>query len=148
MSCGTSSQPCSCGFEEHDKINSIKNIDIEKHTNKRVVTMANECNRNMTKVEKTKSAFTDFCRSTSLHGWQHLIETHQHRGLYMWICIVVASIGVASFFLLTSVHDFTSKYVVTNIDTTTAPLNVSLQNIRCNTARNRFIFLCPCRCCS
>ena len=129
MSCRTSIQRC---FEEHDKLNSIENIDNPKDTNKRVVTMANECNGNMTRVEKTKSAFTDFCRSTSLHGWQHLIETHQHRGIYMWIFIVVASIGVASFFLFTSVLDFTSKYVVTNIDTTTAPLNVSFHNIYCS----------------
>ena len=82
--------------------------------------------------DKAKDAFTDFCRSTSLHGWQHLTETpHLSRGVphgsgkYMWILIVVASIGVASFFLFTSILDFTSKYVVTNIDTTTAPLNVS-----------------------
>jgi hypothetical protein len=124
MSCGTSSQRC---FKEHDNLNSMENINSPKHTNKRVVTMANECNGNLTRVEKTKSAFNDFCRSTSLHGWHHLIETHQHRGVYMWIFIVVASIGVASFFLFTSVDDFTSKYVVTNIDTTTAPLDVSLK---------------------
>ena len=91
--------------------------------------------------DKAKDAFTDFCRSTSLHGWQHLTETpHLSRGVphgsgkYMWILIVVASIGVASFFLFTSILDFTSKYVVTNIDTTTAPLNVScrFKLMKCN----------------
>ena len=84
---------------------------------------------NLTKMDKPKSPFTDFCRSTSLHGWQHLSEGPIGRrpgisGKYLWIFIVAASIGVALFFLFTSVDDFTSKYVVTNIDTTTAPLHV------------------------
>ena len=82
-------------------------------------------------MDKTRLTFTDFCRSTSLHGWRHLSENHHHKGVkrqsggkYMWIFIVTASIGVASFFLFTSVDDFTRKYVVTNIDTTTASLHV------------------------
>ena len=83
--------------------------------------------------------FTDFCRSTSLHGWHHLTDStatvSQHGnhkrnkvkggGRFMWFLIVSASIGVASFFLSTSVKDFTSKYVATSIDTTTASLHVS-----------------------
>ena len=83
--------------------------------------------------------FTDFCRSTSLHGWHHLTDstaTVSHHGnhkrskakgggRFMWFLIVSASIGVASFFLSTSVKDFTSKYVATSIDTTTASLHVS-----------------------
>ena len=81
-------------------------------------------------MDTIKLAFTDFCHSTSLHGWQYLSESHHHNGVtrrggkHMWILIVAASIGVASFFLFTSVDDFTSKYVVTNIDTTTASLQV------------------------
>ena len=81
-----------------------------------------------------KSAFTDFCLSTSLHGWHHLIDTQRNStgtgtlrkngGRFMWILIVSASLGVASFFLFTSVYDFTSKHVATSIDTTTASLHV------------------------
>ena len=84
---------------------------------------------NTTKLDKVRKAFTDFCRSTSLHGWQHLSESPIGPPTigrkYIWMMIVAASIGVASFFIFTSVTDFTSKYVVTNIDTTTAPLRVS-----------------------
>ena len=87
-----------------------------------------ESDKNFTKMDQSKSPFTDFCQSTGLHGWQHLSECTQGRsgshGRYFWIVIVVVSIGAASFFLLTSVADFTSKFVVTNIDTTTAPLKV------------------------
>ena len=88
-----------------------------------------EDGRNFGKMQKVQTAFTDFCGSTSLHGWQHLSESHREtsavRGKYIWMLIVAASIGVASFFIFTSVDDFTSKYVVTNIDTTTASLHVS-----------------------
>ena len=85
--------------------------------------------------------FRDFCRSTSLHGWHHLTDNavpssqreNQAKssktkggGKLMWFLIVSASIGVASFFLFTSVSDFTSKYVATSIDTTTASLHVSI----------------------
>ena len=88
-----------------------------------------------------RKEFTDFCRSTSLHGWHHLTDpssTVSQRGnqfknkskgggRFMWFLIVSASIGVASFFLCTSVNDFTSKYVATSIDTTTASLHVSFK---------------------
>ena len=118
------SERCSCCFEEH----SVQyHNDVQNNI---TFDMDNECP--VTTMNRTKSAFTDFCRSTSLHGWQHLSIADQNRGVttrgggkYMWILIVAASIGVASFFLFTSVDDFTSKYVVTNIDTTTASLRVS-----------------------
>ena len=88
-----------------------------------------EDRRNLAKMQKVQTAFTDFCGSTSLHGWQHLSESHREastaKGKYIWMFIVAASIGVASFFIFTSVDDFTSKYVVTNIETTTASLHVS-----------------------
>ena len=91
---------------------------------------------NTTMSFDVRKEFTDFCRSTSLHGWHHLTDhatnINQHGryrtkggGRFMWLIIVSASIGVASFFLFTSVSDFTSKYVATSIDTTTASLHVS-----------------------
>ena len=124
------SERCSCWFEEHPKM--FAENDVQNNINNCTPNTINECSENVTAMNKTKSAFTDFCRLTSLHGWQHLSETHHHSGVRriggqcMWIFIVAASIGVASFFLFTSVEDFTSKYVVTNIDTTTAPLRVNL----------------------
>ena len=84
-------------------------------------------------MDNMKTAFTDFCRSTSLHGWHHLTDNQRittgvtkNGGRFMWALIVSASIGVASFFLFTSVDDFTRKYVATSIDTTTASLHVRI----------------------
>ena len=134
MYCETPNQRCRQCLEEHPNRNVVMNANNIRNTMATMLNDPNEMNVvTRTNCEKAQDAFTDFCRSTSLHGWQHLTEPHhlprgvpRGSGKYMWILIVVASIGVASFFLFTSVHDFTSKYVVTNIDTTTAPLNVSI----------------------
>ena len=121
---------CSYCFEEHPRKCRMNNTQMDPNGDRYIFDMANEHIETLVPADKAKTAFTDFCRSTSLHGWQHLSGANPHSitrggGKYMWVLIVVASIGVASFFLFTSVDDFTSKYVVTNIDTTTAPLNVS-----------------------
>ena len=44
---------------------------------------------------------------------------------FVWIFIVVASLGVASLFIFTAGEEFVTKVVVTTIDTTTAPLQVT-----------------------
>lgn len=132
MKCKNSNQRCRQCLEEHSKTSIVMNGTGSPNKMAVILNESNELILRRSQWEKAKDAFTDFCRSTSLHGWQHLTEPHHlsrgvphGSGKYMWILIVVASIGVASFFLFTSVLDFTSKYVVTNIDTTTAPLNVS-----------------------
>ena len=56
------------------------------------------------------------------HGWQYL--GGQPRGRYLWMVIVLASLGVASVFIVTAISDFVDKVVVTTIDTTTASLQV------------------------
>lgn len=84
-------------------------------------------------MDNMRAAFTDFCRSTSLHGWHHLTENPRNNtgiasngSRFVWVCIVFASVGVATFFLFTSVNDFSNKHVATSIDTTTASLHVCM----------------------
>ena len=79
--------------------------------------------------DRPKSPFTSFCQSTSLHGWQYLGTDPKGgclrtSGRCLWFFIVAVSMGAAAFFLFISVDDFTSRYVVTSIDTTTASLDV------------------------
>ena len=52
-----------------------------------------------------------------------------HSGRYIWMIIVLASLGVASVFIVTAVSDFVDKVVVTTIDTTTASLQVTQTKI-------------------
>ena len=69
-------------------------------------------------------AFREFCASTSLHGWQHLNKVTTYNGKFVWLVIVLASLGVASVFLRTAVNDFVNRSVVTTIETTTGSLQV------------------------
>ena len=66
------------------------------------------------------------------HGWQYLggqSPKEPHSGRYIWMIIVLASLGVASVFIVTAVSDFVDKVVVTTIDTTTASLQVTQTKI-------------------
>ena len=70
-------------------------------------------------------AFKEFCSSTSLHGWQYLGDSLVVQSKFIWVCIVMASLGIATFFLCTAGYEFINKVVVTTIDTTTASLQVT-----------------------
>ena len=118
---------CSVCFEEH-----VTTSDIKKVSNSVDFDPSSKCrstSRHLMTRYDPKSAFTEFCGRTSLHGWNHLSESSIQKaytrkgGKYLWCFIITLSIGITSFFLFTSVDDFTSKHVVTNIDTTTASLH-------------------------
>ena len=65
---------------------------------------------------KSQSSFERFCNCTSLHGWKYL-STSEMTLRVGWITVVLASMGVASFFLGYSSHDFLTSTVQTTQDT-------------------------------
>ena len=79
-------------------------------------------------TDNSKSNFSEFCQQTSLHGWHHIHRIKSWPGRFVWLSIVLASLGVASVFLITAAKDFTTRAVVTTIETTTASLQVNHQN--------------------
>ena len=76
--------------------------------------------------EVRKSTFSEFCQQTSLHGWQHIHRVNTRQGQIVWLSIVLASLAVASVFLMTATQDFATRAVVTTIETTTASLQVRI----------------------
>ena len=76
-------------------------------------------------LDNKQNNFREFCQQTSLHGWQHIQRVHTVKGRIVWFSIVLASLAVASLFLATAAKDFVLRSVVTTIETTTAPLQVS-----------------------
>ena len=76
-------------------------------------------------LDNKQNNFQEFCQQTSLHGWQHIQRVHTVKGRIVWFSIVLASLAVASLFLATAAKDFVLRSVVTTIETTTAPLQVS-----------------------
>ena len=65
---------------------------------------------------KTQSSFERFCTSTSLHGWKYL-STSELSLRVGWVAVVLASMGVASFFLGYSCNNFFTSTVQTTQDT-------------------------------
>ncbi len=66
---------------------------------------------------KNLSSFERFCNCTSLHGWKYM-SSHVNRTLRVgWVAVVLASMGVAAFFLGYSCNDFLSSTVQTTQDT-------------------------------
>ena len=64
----------------------------------------------------------EYCEQTSLHGWFY-IASDKPFWRYVWLSIVIASIGVASLFIYKAAEDFTRSTVVTTIHSTTEPLS-------------------------
>ena len=63
------------------------------------------------------SNFEEFCNCTSLHGWKYLASNVNYPLRIGWVTVVLASMGVASFFLGYSSNDFLSSTVQTTQDT-------------------------------
>ncbi len=61
--------------------------------------------------------FEQFCSCTSLHGWKYLSRKVNMTLRLGWVAVVLASMGVASFFLGYSLNDFLSSTVQTTQDT-------------------------------
>ena len=69
------------------------------------------------KIASSPSNFEEFCNCTSLHGWKYLASNVNYTLRIGWVAVVLASMGVASFFLGYSWNDFLSSTVQTTQDT-------------------------------
>ena len=63
------------------------------------------------------TSFERFCNCTSLHGWKYLSNNVNIHLRFGWVAVVLASMGVAAFFLGYSCNDFLSSTVQTTQDT-------------------------------
>ena len=63
------------------------------------------------------TSFETFCSCTSLHGWKYLSREVNRTLRFGWVAVVLASMGVAGFFLGYSLNDFLSSTVQTTQDT-------------------------------
>lgn len=70
-----------------------------------------------TKKKKSWANFETFCSCTSLHGWKYLSKTVNKTLRLCWVGVVLASMGVAAFFLGYSLNDFLASTVQTTQDT-------------------------------
>ena len=102
---------------------SAKPIEGPKRARTRV--KSREKPRQISKSQTAK-VFKDFCESTSLHGYPYLFIANSIILRILWIIIIIAFTCVGIGFLISNTDDYLSSNIVTTIDTSSAPLTVSL----------------------
>ena len=74
---------------------------------------------------KTK-IFQDFCQSTSLHGYSYLYNDNSKILRIMWIIVIIMSTGLGVCFIVSNTEDYLNSKIVTTIESTTIPVEVSI----------------------
>lgn len=75
---------------------------------------------------QTAKVFKDFCESTSLHGYPYLFIANSIILKILWIIVIIAFTCIGIGFLISNTDDYLSSNIVTTIDTSSAPLTVSI----------------------
>ena len=79
-------------------------------------------------IQEIIKTFDEFCNSTSLDGYAYL--RHSSSSLIwkaIWILVILAANGLAISFVATNTSHYLKSDVITNIESSTEPLNVSLK---------------------
>ena len=78
---------------------------------------------------KTKSLLlqvsNEFCESTSLHGYSYIANGNSVALKIFWSTIIVCLTAIGIKFLIVNTQDYMESRLVTGIDSSSAPLNVS-----------------------
>ena len=75
-------------------------------------------------------SFREYCEQTSLHGWFYTASSDRKIWRFLWLLIVLTSMGVASVFVYKASEEFRKATVVTTIHSTTEPLSTNTLSTR------------------
>ena len=67
-----------------------------------------------------------FCESTSLHGYNHLYSIDSRILKILWIIIILIATGAGITFLVSNTKAYMNATIVTNIESATVSLDVSI----------------------
>ena len=67
----------------------------------------------------------DFCESTSLHGYSYLYIATSIFMKVLWVFVIVAMTALGIVFVVINTNDYLEANIVTTIESSTAPLEVS-----------------------
>ena len=76
-----------------------------------------------------KSTFQEFSRSTSLHGFSYLYISNANISKIVWGIVILTFSGLGIGLLVTNTEDYLSSRIVTNIESSTYPIDVSALSI-------------------
>ena len=80
----------------------------------------------MTKSSLRK-VFNEFCESTSLHGYNYWYNTDSVILKVAWAFVILAATCLGIVFLANQTKEYIDARILTTIETSTAPLDVSLK---------------------
>ena len=100
---------------------------------KMTLNMKNSSNnpRNMltSSDSKFRKIIEEFCQLTSLHGFSFMYKSNKITVRMIWILAIISVIGVGVFFLIGNTEAYIQSRLVTNIESSTANLSVSTNQI-------------------
>ena len=67
----------------------------------------------------------DFCESTSLHGYSYLYIVTSIFMKVLWVFVIVAMTALGIVFVVINTNDYLEANIVTTIESSTNPLEVS-----------------------
>ena len=76
-------------------------------------------------IVQLKNIFHEFSQSTSLHGYSYLFISGSKISKFIWITVILTLSGIGISFLVVNTEEFLSSKVVTNIESSSHPLDVS-----------------------
>ena len=98
------------------------------------LTMNNSSNNQKNVLTSSDSKFgkmiEEFCELTSLHGFSFLYKSSKITVKMIWILAIISVIGVGVFFLIGNTKAYIQSRLVTNIESSTANLSVSTNQIQ------------------
>ena len=75
---------------------------------------------------ETAKVFKEFCESTSLHGYPYLYIANSICSKILWSIVIIAFTCIGVSFVISNTDDYLSSNIITTIDTSSAPLTVSV----------------------
>ena len=78
---------------------------------------------------KKRKIFKKFCDSTSLHGYSYLYIANSTVMKSVWTLVIIGMSGVGIAFLVINTDAYVRSRLVTNIESSTADLSVSINEV-------------------
>ena len=82
----------------------------------------------MTK-RSTRKVFNEFCESTSLHGYNYWYNADSVILKVAWAVVILAATCLGMVFLANQTKEYIDGRILTTIETSSAPLDVSLMSV-------------------
>ena len=78
------------------------------------------------RLKNPAKVFKEFCESTSLHGYPYLNIANSFVLRILWSIVIIAFTCIGVSFVISNTDDYLSSNIITTIDTSSAPLTVSV----------------------